>query len=240
MKLMIIRLTSAFVLSILIPVGAKGLAQEFTLAVEHDHAIGSCKGNLIINADGVEYKTANKDHAREWAYVDIKMIKLVSPTRIGVLTYESSRKKLGADKSFEFKVLKDEVAKALSDFLLDRVTRPLATSFVRSDEKAQYEIPARHSHTFGGCQGTIKAYDDRLVYESSKPEDSRHWRWTDIQSISRGGPYRFTITTYEPKFGGPARSFNFDLKERMDDAVYDYVWAKINKTALPALLEVKK
>src|SRR4030095_9842650 len=204
-------------------------AQEFTFPVEHDHTFRSCKGDLIINSEGVEYRTTDKDHARRWTYTDIKMIKLVSPKEVKVLTYESSLLKLGGDETFQFKVLTGELSKNLNDFLLDRVSKPLATSFVKSEEKAQYAFSVRHRHSFGGDQGTLKIYADGVAYDSVRPKSSRRWRWTDIQSVSRMGPYQFGVTTYEPKFGGPTKTYNFDLKERMDDTLYDFIWARVYK-----------
>lgn len=238
-KHLIIRLFSVAALSILIPSGWAS-AQEFTFPVEHDHMFKSCKGDLIINGDGVEYRTTHKDHARRWTYTDIKMIKLVSPKEVKVLTYESRRLKLGRDETFQFKVLTGELSKDVNDFLLARESRPLATSFVKSEENPQYAIPVRHRDSFGGDQGTLKIYADGVAYDSVRTKSSRRWRWTDIQSISRMGPYQFAITTYEPKFGGPSRNYNFDLKERMDDTVYDYLWARVYKPTLPASPDVKQ
>lgn len=215
-------------------------AQEFTFRVEHDHAIGSCKGELIINQDGVEYRTGKKEHARKWAYVDIEMIKLNSPRKVEILTYESARMKLWRDRAFEFKVLDKEVTKEVSDFLLQRVQRPLATTFVASEEKPQYALPVRHRRSFGGDQGTLKVYADRVVYESQKSQSSRYWRWSDIKSFSRIGRYELSITTFEPKLGGPTKTFNFDLKEEMNDAMYDYLWARVYRPTLPASPDDKR
>lgn len=233
MKRLIIRMTNVAAILLLAFGGREALAQEFKFQVEHDHLYKSCKGELIINREGMEYRTENKEHARKWGFTDIKMIKLESPKEIEVISYESSRKTLGQDKTFEFKVLEGEVTKEVSDFLLARVERPLATSFVATEERPQYEFPVRHRHRFGGCQGTLKIYADRVIYESDKQENSRYWRWTDIQSISRLGPYQFGVTTYEPKFGGPTKTYNFDLKEQMDEAAYDYLWARVHKVRLP-------
>jgi hypothetical protein len=215
-------------------------AQEFTFPVEHNHTFKSCKGDLIINGEGVEYRTTHKDHSRKWTYTDIKLITLVSPTQITVLTYESRLLTLGRDETFQFKVLKGELSTDVNDFLLAHVSRPLATSFVKSEENPQYAIPVRHRQSFGSDQGTLKVYADGIAYESASTKNSRRWRWTDIQSMSRMGPYQFSVTTYEPKFGGPTRTYNFDLKERMEDSVYDYLWARIYKPTLPASPEVKE
>lgn len=230
----LVRFVYAAVITMVVFTAREALGQELTLAVKHDHVIGSCKGDLIINSDGIEYRTNHKKDARTWTYTDIKMIKLVSPRELELLTYEASPTRLGRDKVFEFKVLKGELPKVVSDFLAARVARPMASSFVESEEKAVYEIPARHHHRLGDCEGTIKVYADRVVYQSEQADSSRVWRWSDIQSISRAGPYRFAITSYEPKLGGPTKVYNFDLKGRMGDQVYDYLWAKLYHVPAPA------
>jgi hypothetical protein len=240
MKHTVLRLIGVAAVLVLLICGAEGRAQEFTLPVEHNHLFGSCKGDLIIGADAVEYRTDHKKHSRRWNHTDIKMIKLDSPTKLEVLSYESRLMKLGGDRTFEFKVVKGEVPKAASDFLLSRVSRPLATSFVKSEEKGQFEILARHRHRLGDCEGTIKVLADRIVYESARLENSRLWRWSDVQGISRTGPFQFSITSYEPKLGGPTKTYNFDLKERMSDTAYDYLWTRIYKITLPASLDVRQ
>ncbi len=240
MRRIIIQLINAMILSVFILIGSRAFAQEFRYSVEHDHLIKSCKGELIINNEGVEYRTENKDHARKWTYTDIRMIKLDSPKKVEILTYESKRLKLGQDENFAFKVLSGEIGKEVSDFLLARVSRPLATSFVKTEDKAKYEFPVRHRHRLSSCQGTLKVFEDKVIYESGKAANSRYWRLSDIQSFSRTGPYQFSITTFEPKFGGPTITFNFDLKEQMDDVVYDYLWEKINKVKYPLSAEPKK
>lgn len=240
MKRIVLHLINAAIFAVLILMGSRVFAQEFRYAVEHDHLIKSCKGELIINNEGVEYRTENKDHVRKWTYTDIRMIKLDSPKKVEVLTYESKRLTLGRDEIFEFKVLSGEVAKEVSEFLLARVSRPLATSFVQTEDKAQYEFPVRHRHQLSSCQGTLRIYEDKVIYESGKAANSRYWRLSDIQSFSRTGPYQFSITTFEPKFGGPTKTFNFDLKDKMDDVVYDYLWEKINKVNYPRSAEPKK
>ena len=240
MKSAMKRVVNALALSILVLGSRAAFAQQFRYPVEHDHTFKSCKGELVINRDGVEYRTGNKEHARKWSYTDIRMIKLVSPRKLEVISYESSRMKFGGDKTFEFKVLTGGVTKEVSDFLLSRVGRPLATSFVASEEKPRFEIPVRHRHSFGGDQGRLKIYADRVIYESEKQAGSRYWRWSDVKGISRTGPYQFSITTFEPQLGGPTKTYNFDLKEPMGDSMYDYLWAQVYRPTLPASPEQQR
>lgn len=240
MKGLFIRVMASIALSMLVFGGREAFGHEFKYRVQHEHAIKSCKGELVINQEGVEYRTENKKHARKWPYIDIEMIKLRSPRKVELLTYESTRVKLGLDRTFEFKLLDGEVTKEVSDFLLGRVDRPFSTTFVASEEKPQYAIPVRHRRSFGGDQGTLKVYADRVIYESQKPESSRYWRWSDIKGFSRIGRYELSITTFEPKLGGPTKTFNFDLKEEMSDAMYDYLWVRVYRPTLPASPDEKR
>jgi|CXWL01.1.fsa_nt_gi hypothetical protein len=214
---------------------------EFRLWVKHDHLRKFCEGELVINEEGIEYATAFEKHERYWDFVDIKLLKLISETEIEVKTYTTYRPKLtlqqslpvGRDESFRFKLLEGEMTQEISNFLQSKIKKPMMTTFIDVDDETArpvYSLPVRHRHRWGGCSGVLKVYDDKVIYQSyTEMADSRLWRWSDMQSMGRSGPYQFEITTYEPQFGGPTKSYNFDLKEAMSDEVYDFLWKKIHK-----------
>ncbi len=207
--------------------GTEGIAQDFRFPVRHDHGLRSCRGELSITAEGIEYRTAYAKHARRWAFEEIRMIVLASRREIVIHTYEPHRWALGRDRPFRFEAAQ-EIPMEVSAFLSARVRRPLATSFIAADGAPLHEIGARHRHRFGGCQGTIRIYADRIVYESrDRPRDSRAWRWSDIRRVGRFGPYWLEIVTYEPEFGGPTRSYVFDLKTSLSEEAYDFVWERV-------------
>src|SRR5262249_40293662 len=145
------------------------------------------------------------------------------------------KRMLGRDRIFKFKLLVGQISPEVSALFVNKAKYPVATSVMpETAEPPKYEVAVKHLHTLGGCEGVLKIYADRMIYESKEQtEKSRYWRWADIQSISRFGPYQFSITSFELQFGGPTKSFNFALKERMDDTVYDYLWAKINRVNYP-------
>jgi len=214
-------------LLLLSAVGAKGFAQDFRFPVRHEHGLRSCRGELSITAEGIEYRTVHVKHARRWAFEDIRIVVLASRREIVLHTYEAHWWALGRDRAFRFTTL-SEIPAEVSAFLSARLRRPLATSFVAAEGALLHEIAVRHRHRFGGCQGTLRIYADRMVYESrDRPHDSRSWRWSDIQRVGRFGPYQLEIVTYEPEFGGPTRAYVFDLKTSMPDEVYDFVWERV-------------
>lgn len=217
-------------------------SNEFRFWVKHDHLRKLCEGELVINDKGIEYITDFEKHTRYWDFIDIKMLKLISKTEIEVKTYTTYRPELnldqalnlGSDESFRFILLEGELTQGISEFLLSKIKKPIATTFVETDDKTAppvFTLPVRHRHRWGGCPGILKVYEDKIIYQSNtEPKNSRLWRWSDLQSLGRSSRFKFEITTFEPEIlGGPEKSYNFDLKEEMTDEMYDFLWKKFYK-----------
>lgn len=201
-------------------------AQEFSYKVQQDRSIGHRDGELVINETGIEYRAAKREKEnRSWSYEgDIKLVEILSSTKIRIWTYKDRKLFLGKNESLTFKILDSQLDQTVSDFLRERLSRPFVTSFLEATGTALTEIAVKHSHRLGGCEGTLQIYADRLVYESSTGHDSRSWRWSDIRSVGRSDRYHFDVETFEPQTGASGRSFNFVLKEQMPDKTYDVIW----------------
>jgi hypothetical protein len=203
-------------------------AQEFTYKVQQDRLKGHRDGELIISDKGVEYRATKREkESRTWTYTDIRLFEILSPTSVRIWTYKDRALLLGRDQSLTFKIIEGQIDQKVSDFLRERIARPFVTSFAEEDQTALAQIPVKHAHRFGGCEGVLKVYPDRLVYESQTGHDSRSWRWTDIRSVGRSDIYRFDVETFEPQIGASSRSFNFILKEQMPDKTYDLIWGRV-------------
>jgi len=209
------------------------MAQSYEFAVEHDHIFGACRGKLIITPERIEYRTEHTEHSREWRYTDLRQIKIVSPRRIELASYEDRKWRMGLDRVYEFKLLEGEITSETSALLVERATRPLVTSVApATEDMPAFEVPVKHLHHFGGCIGALKIYHDRVIYKSKDmPSDSRYWRYGDIQNFSQSERFRFEIATFEDKFGGP-RAYNFQLREDLPAMAYDYVWARVYPSKL--------
>jgi hypothetical protein len=210
-------------------------AQSFEFSVEHQHTLRSCRGTLTITTEKIEFQTAHKEDSRLWRYLEIRQIKVVSPTKLEITSYEDQKRMLGRDRIFIFKLLDGQILPEISALFIEKTKYPVATSVMpETSESPKFELAVKHLHTFGGCEGMLKIYADRVVYQSAdKTENSRYWRWSDMQSISRSGAYQFSISSFESQLVGPTKTFNFVLKERMDETVYDYLWGKVNRVTYP-------
>ncbi len=224
-----IRHTSLVVLAalLLLTLTQTVTAQEFTYKVQQDRLIGHRDGELLISDRGVEYRAKKEKDSRMWTYTDIKLFEILSPTRVRIWTYQNRKLLLGQEESLTFKIINGQIDRQVSDFLRARITRPLVTSFTNEEREWFAQMPVKHLHRLGGCQGVLKVYPDRLVYEAEDGHDSRSWRWTDIRAVGRPDIDRFEVLTFEPQTGGPKRSFNFILKEPMPDKTYDFIWSRV-------------
>lgn len=205
-------------------------AQDVRLRVRHDHLLGSCRGELVFDREGVEYRTEHTKHARTWKYKDIQQFGFLGPANIAILTYEDARWMLGKDRLFRFELLAGEIPAGLISVLRDRLTRPLVSALLPADTEAIYRIAAKHLKGFGGTSGTLEVGEDEIAYRTEAKGDSRIWRYRDIVSIGTTGPYQLRLTAMdraEGEFAGE-RNFVFSLKERLGDEVYDFIWWKIN------------
>jgi hypothetical protein len=209
-------------------------AQSFEFSVEREGLLRNHSGRLVIKADGIEYSADQKNESRSWRFTDIQQIKIESPTEIEILTYEDQRQMLGRDRIFRFRLLEGKVTAEISALLAAKASRPVATSVAPAPEvEPNYEIAVKHLHPFGGCEGALKIFPDHVSFKSAdKPEHSRYWRYSDIQSFSRSSRYRFEVNTFEDKFGGPTKAYDFQLKEDLPATAYDYIWVRVNPVEL--------
>jgi hypothetical protein len=224
-------LVVSFILSMLCATPpARG--ENFEYIVKHQHVLKDCRGTLKISDDGVEYRTPHAKDSRRWKFDEIRVLEVKSPTEISVVTYEDQRRWAGKDKVFEFTLLDKKATPEFARFLLSHVSRPMVLAVIPEDgEKPAFEIPAKHLRTISGALGTLRIYEDRVVYQTAAPGDSRYWRLEDIERFSRPDRFRFQIVSYAPKAGGPTETYNFLLMDDLPEGAYDYLWVRLHPSS---------
>jgi hypothetical protein len=203
--------------------------------VEHKHAHNNCAGILTVDQAGVSF-AGPKKHAWTWKYQDIQEFKL-SPDRIYLLTYHDNRFLLGADQSYHFtgKIPAAELYALLKDRLDQRFVAAMAEPFPEGTAGAAgggfWSIPAKHQRRLTGTEGMLSFGSDTIVYFTTAKDDSRTWRYSDIDSISSSGPFQLTITTFERALAhyGDRKGFNFQLKAPITESTYNELWLQIER-----------
>jgi len=83
-------------------------------------------------------------------------------------------------------------------------------------------LPVKHQARIVGSEGTLAFTPDSIVYATPAKNQSRTWRYQDIDGISSSGRFQLTITTLE-------KSFDFQLKQSISEAQYNDLWLQIEK-----------
>lgn len=216
---------------LLLPMYLRG---ETRLAVRHDHGLRSCRGELVFSESHVEYATTNKKDARLWKYEEIQQIGLMGRKRISLVTYEDQQWLLAKDKRFHFKLLEGEVPESLLHFLQTKTPRPVVSAILPRQLSTKIELPAKHQHALGSCQGTLKIGEEFVAYETSHQQDARIWQYRDLASIGSTGPFQLRVSVMErtgSEIGGE-KNFIFDLKRRLTPEAYDFLWWKVNGASI--------
>ena len=202
------------------------------------------KGILTINQTGVSFHETSEGgqapkhpEAWRWNYRDIQQLK-ISAKSLSVLTYKDSKWKLGADREYEFDLVSKTTFEKSYAFLNTRLDQRLVAEFA-VHPRVLWELPVKHLRRFGGDEGVLQVGTDAIVYSSHDEDASRTWRFRDIDNISSSGPFQLTITTFEKaKLDyGSRKQFNFQLKQRLEEARYEDLWLRLNASKGLKLLE---
>lgn len=171
----------------------------------------------------------NKKHTHAWNYPDIQQLAL-APDRISILTYNTRKFKLGADRLFQFQLLSGRVDEQFRTEIEKKLARPLVSSVVPEKIQAQFVIPVRHRLFLSDSQGVLEFGIESIVYRSDQPNDSRVWRYDQLLSVGSTGPFQLRIGALQKTSGefGEEKNYVFDLKRQLTPEEYDFIWNKIN------------
>jgi len=198
------------------------MAQTFT--VIHEKKLWRDGGGRIaITDDGITYSTEKKEDSRQWKYEDIQYFDRVSSKEFTILSYEDESRLLGRDKSYRFVITEGELTDDIFRTISLRLNKPVTNRDLPENVAARYELPVKHLHTFGGCEGTLKFTGDAVYYLTEHKKDAREWQLIrDIQSIWSSDPYQLEIHVYENnrREFSRSRTYSFILKTPLDPEVY--------------------
>jgi hypothetical protein len=182
------------------------------------------RGELIFSSDAVEFRAAQKEQtSRKWSYADIQHLDRVSTRELVILTYEDQKWELGRDRQFRFLLTDGEITDELFETIQARLGKPTTDRVVAKEATPVYEVPVKHLHTFGGCEGRLLFTANTAVYKTPHKLDSREWRLdTDVASVWSQDRYHLEIHVYENnrREFSRARVYSFALKQPLDADFY--------------------
>ncbi|MGA7416188.1 MAG: TolC family protein [Bryobacteraceae bacterium] len=139
---------------------------------------------------------------------------------------------LGSDRAYEFIALPPGFADKVYGVWRDRLDRRFIADLPDKQVRAQWEVRAKLLGTIQGSQGVIRVGENRIVYETDKPGQSRTWRLEDINNIASAGPFDLSVVTSEHSgaFNSGSREFRFQLKQPLPEARYNDLWRRLNSS----------
>ena len=181
------------------------------------------RGEIVISAEGIAFRAAEEKNSRRWAYSDIQYFDRVSEREFVVLSYEDEKWKLGRDRQFRFVVTSGKLTDALFASISRWLGRPVTDRVFRNSAETDYQLPVKHLHSFGGCEGRLVFTPETVSYSSEHVKDARVWRLDrDVESVWSSSPYHLELHVYDNnrREFSRTRVYKFDLKRPLDPSRY--------------------
>lgn len=181
------------------------------------------RGKIEITDQGIIFAAEKKENSRTWRYGDIQYFDRISSKEFTILSYEDNPMLLGRDKQYHFLITNGELTNDVFYRIRDRLNKPATNREFPDAVNAQYELPVKHQHTFGGCEGTLKFTEFGIYYVTDHKKDAREWRFaSDIQSVWSSNRYQLEIHAFDNnrREFSRTRVYKFDLKEPLDPEIY--------------------
>ncbi len=197
-------------------------AETFQFRVVRDKLLRDQSGQLTIDDGGITFRSDNGKTSLQFAYPDIRKADLSHPTVIRLHTYDRLKRKLGGHRGYEFRLKEDVTDSRLARFLTARLSRPAVADYELAGESPE-GIPVYHRHRFRGCHGVLRIGEEGMRFSSQKPQDSRSWRYQDLETIGRSRPFDLRVRSY-------VETFNFELKSRLPEETYRRLWQRVHNS----------
>jgi hypothetical protein len=175
----------------------------------------STRGSITISTEGIDFHPSKGEPVR-WEPDDIRTVDLPTSRKLSVVTYRNRRWHLPGDRPFVFD-LKNSMPPEVAAELVRLVGKPAINGVPVPRVSSFATIGARHPTRTGGSSGVLRFRDGGIDYLAAKGNDSRSWRWVDIQTVAHPEPYRLRVVGY-------LETFDFELKQPLPDDLFDRLW----------------
>lgn len=164
--------------------------------------ISSEHGTLLIDKNGVGFRAGN-DHNWHWAFGEIHTV-FLAPHRLILKTYIDRSLHRPGQREYKFD-LTQALPPSVATAVAGAIARPLQNADPDPSANAIAEVPVRHRAFSSGTNGVLRFRQDGIDYITTAREDSRSWRWADLQTLSDPDPYHLFLFGYRD-------TYTFDLK----------------------------
>ena len=210
-------------IAVLFLISVQFLAADTFTVIHKKKGLPNGSGTVEITDDGIRFQAKKQKRSRQWSWLDIQYFDRISENEFNILTYEDQKRFLGRDKSYRFLITDGKLSGELFAKISNKLARPVTNRVVREGEKVLYEIPVKHQHGLGGCEGVLRFTEDAIYYVTDHTKDAREWLLArDINSVWSMSPYQLELHVYDNnrREFSSTRVYNFQLKKPLEEAFY--------------------
>jgi hypothetical protein len=149
---------------------------------------------------------------QRWAFTDIRTA-FIAPHRLLLETYINRSLHRPGERRYEFD-LTQAVPSSVAAAFAASIARPSQNAVIDSATPVIASIAAHHRALSGGTNGELRFRNDGIDYVTASKEDSRSWRWADLQTLSDPDPYHLFVFGYRD-------TYTFDLKAPLPRGLFD-------------------
>ena len=181
------------------------------------------RGELELTDEGFRYRSLSGKTNLNLPFAEIRKADLSDPNRIQIETYDRSKFRAGANRSYAFRLEGATLNDNLRRLIADHVARPVIASYPL-DSPPTFTIPAYHRDLLGGTNGALEIGPAGIRFVGKAARESRTWPFHAIESIGSPDPFHFRVTTF-------SETYTFDLKQRLPEQAYLLAWRQIYTSA---------
>ncbi len=169
-------------------------------------------GSLLIDQNGVEFRSSN-GRSRRWTFEEIHTV-FLAPHRLVLESFIDRSLYRPSERKYRFD-LTQTLPPAVAAGVAEAVARPCQNAVPNAEAPAIATIPVRHRALASGTNGVLRIRQDGIDYVTSSKEDSRSWRWADLQTLSNPDPYHLFVFGFRD-------TYTFDLKAPLSRKLLDW------------------
>lgn len=174
-------------------------------------------GVLTLRTRQVEFRPRSGP-LLQWRYEEIQTFRITA-SQLTLTGYANRHWPIPGERSFKFH-LATPPSPSVSALLASQVGKPSANARPDASIAALRVLDARHDRKIGGSNGTLRFLAQGIDYVATPKDDSRSWRWADIQTLELPDAYHFRV-------GGFGEIYDFSLKQPMDHQFFDQLWNQV-------------
>jgi hypothetical protein len=212
------RLITLFFLALAAQIHGGALENDgFRLRATMIHLFRDAAGTLYIGPEAISFRSDDGKTKLDLPLLEVREADVSDARKLRFSLYDVRKWEPLARREFVFRAPPDTPVEDIARMLSASMRRPVVGHYAGV---SNFSVAAFHKRTLKGTSGTLEIGADAIRYVSQQADDSRTWRYRDIQTIGSPDPYRFRVTTTR-------ETYILELKDQLPDGAFQMAWERV-------------